>query len=150
GALVLLQGIAGALGEGSPLAGAEIHACSCLGLCERAPAVLAGHAPVAPATVAAVVDGAAEQVGSPGRGSEHDPNPEHRAPNTFSRIDPYGSGERYAALRGFDGEASEGVIGTLKTAGLRGMGGAGFPTGAKWQMVRDAVGSPKYVVCNAD
>src|SRR5262249_8072499 len=49
-----------------------------------------------------------------------------------------------------DGEASEGVIGTLKTAGLRGMGGAGFPTGAKWQMVRDAVGSPKYVVCNAD
>jgi NADH:ubiquinone oxidoreductase subunit F (NADH-binding) len=34
--------------------------------------------------------------------------------------------------------------------GLRGMGGAGFPTGAKWELVRKETAEPKYVVCNAD
>ena len=38
----------------------------------------------------------------------------------------------------------------MKTSGLRGRGGAGFPTGIKWEKVREAAGSPKYVVCNAD
>ncbi len=37
-----------------------------------------------------------------------------------------------------------------KASGLRGRGGAGFPTGLKWQFVRAAEGGPKYVVCNAD
>jgi formate dehydrogenase beta subunit len=67
------------------------------------------------------------------------------------QIDPYPPDERYTALRGLEGDAAaEAAIAALKTAGLRGMGGAGFPTGAKWQMVRDAIGAPKYVVCNAD
>jgi len=44
----------------------------------------------------------------------------------------------------------EGVIATLKTAGLAGLGGAGFPTGNKWEAVRKAPGTEKYVVCNAD
>jgi len=35
-------------------------------------------------------------------------------------------------------------------SGLRGRGGAGFPTGTKWQMTADAEGDPKYVICNAD
>jgi len=43
-----------------------------------------------------------------------------------------------------------GVIATLKQASLRGMGGAGFPTGAKWDIVRNAPGDEKYIVCNAD
>ena len=42
------------------------------------------------------------------------------------------------------------VIATLKASGLRGMGGAGFPTGAKWEIVRNTPGDVKYVVCNAD
>ncbi len=44
----------------------------------------------------------------------------------------------------------EQVIAEILASGLRGRGGAGFPTGKKWQLVRDAVGSPKYVICNAD
>ena len=44
----------------------------------------------------------------------------------------------------------EQVIEEVKASGLRGRGGAGFPTGLKWQLVRAATGSPKYVVCNAD
>ncbi len=42
------------------------------------------------------------------------------------------------------------VIDTIKASGLRGRGGAGFPTGLKWQFTADAKGDQKYVVCNAD
>ena len=42
------------------------------------------------------------------------------------------------------------VIAEIKAAGLRGRGGAGFPTGLKWQFTKDAVGEIKYVCCNAD
>ncbi len=42
------------------------------------------------------------------------------------------------------------IIDEVKKSGLRGRGGAGFPTGTKWETVRDAHGSPKYAVCNAD
>ncbi|MBI3894172.1 MAG: NADH-quinone oxidoreductase subunit NuoF [Candidatus Wallbacteria bacterium] len=44
----------------------------------------------------------------------------------------------------------EEIIETIEKAGLRGRGGAGFPTGAKWQMCRKAPGKPKYIICNAD
>ncbi len=43
-----------------------------------------------------------------------------------------------------------GVIEEVKTAGLRGRGGAGFPTWKKWQLCHDAPGRKKYLICNAD
>jgi NADH-quinone oxidoreductase subunit F len=42
------------------------------------------------------------------------------------------------------------VIDEVAESGLRGRGGAGFSTSQKWQFCRDAVGSPKYMICNAD
>jgi [NiFe] hydrogenase diaphorase moiety large subunit len=42
------------------------------------------------------------------------------------------------------------VIRSIKTSRLRGRGGAGFPTGMKWEFARNAAGTPKYVLCNAD
>ena len=42
------------------------------------------------------------------------------------------------------------VIGEVRKSGLRGRGGAGFPTGQKWQFTRKAPGDVKYIVCNAD
>lgn len=42
------------------------------------------------------------------------------------------------------------IVDEVKTSGLRGRGGAGFPTGIKWQTVHDAAGPQKYIVCNAD
>jgi NADH-quinone oxidoreductase subunit F len=42
------------------------------------------------------------------------------------------------------------IIDEIKKSGLRGRGGAGFPTGNKWQFCHDAPGSQKYIICNAD
>lgn len=42
------------------------------------------------------------------------------------------------------------VVEAVKTSGLRGRGGAGFPTGIKWNTVLQAESERKYVVCNAD
>ncbi len=44
----------------------------------------------------------------------------------------------------------EAVIAEIKAAGIRGRGGAGFPTGLKWEACRNAPGDVKYIVCNAD
>ena len=43
-----------------------------------------------------------------------------------------------------------GTFEMLKASGLRGLGGAGFPTESKWQLARQAPGSEKFVICNAD
>jgi len=45
---------------------------------------------------------------------------------------------------------SQSVIGEVKTAGLRGRGGAGFPAWKKWQLCYNAPGNKKYLICNAD
>ncbi len=64
----------------------------------------------------------------------------------------------YVALGGYEALAKalelepEGIIHQVKRSGLRGRGGAGFPTGVKWEIAREAEGpnSTKYVICNAD
>ena len=57
----------------------------------------------------------------------------------------------YSALAQVLANASpETVIDQVLHSGLRGRGGAGFPTGRKWQFARSAKGEPKYIVCNAD
>src|SRR5207245_11048945 len=66
-------------------------------------------------------------------------------------IHPYAAGVHYAALHGLLASRDiDGVLTTLKASELRGLGGAGFPTGVKWEIVRAAPGPEKYVVCNAD
>ena len=57
----------------------------------------------------------------------------------------------YEALRkALTSMSPEEVIAEVKTSGLRGRGGAGFPTGIKWEFVAKAQGEPKYVAVNAD
>ncbi|MFC1520933.1 NADH-quinone oxidoreductase subunit NuoF [Elusimicrobiota bacterium] len=46
--------------------------------------------------------------------------------------------------------SSEDVVSEIKKSGLRGRGGAGFPTGFKWEFCKKAKGDPKYIICNAD
>ncbi len=66
-------------------------------------------------------------------------------------IDEYIAAGGYEALGKSLGDMRpEEVVAEIKESGLRGRGGAGFPTGLKWELVRRAAGEPKYVVCNAD
>jgi NADH-quinone oxidoreductase subunit F len=66
------------------------------------------------------------------------------------QIDHYLANGGYQALvRAFQMKPRE-IIKEVKQSGLRGMGGAGFTTGEKWDICRQAPGQPKYVICNAD
>ena len=66
-------------------------------------------------------------------------------------IDEYIAREGYQALeKALFEMTGEDIIEELKTAGLRGRGGAGFPTWMKWNFSRQAANDTKYVVCNAD
>lgn len=66
-------------------------------------------------------------------------------------IDEYIAFDGYKALEKVLFEMTpESVIEEVKNSGLRGRGGAGFPTGKKWELTRAAKEKQKYVVCNAD
>lgn len=64
--------------------------------------------------------------------------------------------EDYIALGGYESFQKalrmkpDEVIEEVKKSGLRGRGGAGFPTGVKWELMRKSPGTPKYIICNAD
>jgi len=65
-------------------------------------------------------------------------------------LDDYLAHNGYKALKNVLAMTPEETIQNMKTAGLRGRGGAGFPTGMKWDFCRQAEGDQKYIVCNAD
>src|ERR1035438_866915 len=65
-------------------------------------------------------------------------------------IDDYLAREGYQALAKCRGLAPEAVIETIANSGLRGRGGAGFPTGTKWKLARANADPVKYVICNGD
>ncbi len=66
-------------------------------------------------------------------------------------IHQYIANDGYSALhRVLTGMAPEQVIDEIKRSGLRGRGGAGFPTATKWEFCRNASGVPKYMICNGD
>jgi NADH:ubiquinone oxidoreductase subunit F (NADH-binding)/(2Fe-2S) ferredoxin/NAD-dependent dihydropyrimidine dehydrogenase PreA subunit len=66
-------------------------------------------------------------------------------------IDDYLARGGYRALaRVLADDDPDGVVEALEESGLRGRGGAGFATGRKWRLTRDAPGALKYVICNAD
>jgi NADH-quinone oxidoreductase subunit F len=72
-----------------------------------------------------------------------------REPNAFT-LDFYKAHGGYEGLRKTLGMQPNDVIEQVKASGLRGRGGAGFPTGLKWQFVLKNTPLPKYICCNAD
>ncbi len=58
--------------------------------------------------------------------------------------------ERYKVLKKTLKRPKDEVLSELKASGLKGRGGAGFPTGLKWKFAKEAEGDEKYVICNAD
>lgn len=114
-----------------------------------------GFGPATPADIPAILDGTSPK--AIGRVADH-PFIARQQRLTFARAGrtrPL-SMEDYAATGGWAGLdraralAPADVIAEVTQSGLRGRGGAGFPTGIKWKTVADAPGTRKYVVCNAD
>ncbi len=125
----------------------DVEEVSCLGRCDTAPAAAVSEVPVsgAPEALVALATGQTPLPSDePAQSPRHWPTDPYEAP-----------GERYGMLRRMLDEADadaarSALVETLKASGLRGMGGAGFPTGMKWDFTARAQGTPKYVVCNAD
>ncbi len=138
-----------------PDPGVELVEGSCLGRCESAPAAAVNDEPVplagAHALIAAVVDGVAPKAAAPPAAAPPAAPPAAAAPRRWPN-DPYASTEEhYGVLRDvLAGDRPGQIITALADSGLRGMGGAGFPTGRKWELVAAQVATPKYAICNAD
>ena len=131
---------------GSRPADVQIKDVSCLGRCDRAPAVAINDAIFESISA----DEAEQLTRRAARGEDLHPEHPHEA-RVACASDPYGDGEKYGAVRKLVGTRDhDGVLALLKEAELRGMGGAGFPTWMKWDLVRKQAGPAKYVVCNAD
>jgi NADH:ubiquinone oxidoreductase subunit F (NADH-binding) len=127
----------------------NIQHVSCLGRCDLAPAIAVNDRifeRLSEAQACALID-AALAGRSPEQLATRKSHPE-RVP---VQCDPYGTGSQYGVLRSYvQSKDWAGLIATLKASGLRGLGGAGFPTGMKWELVRNQPGDVKYIVCNAD
>ena len=124
--------------------GIEVHEVSCIGRCDRAPAGMVNGTPVVVSDIEKVKDWVANPATAPAF---------ELPPSRRWKIDPYDA-EPYGIIRKLRNrvhdEAAAEIIAALKESGLRGMGGAGFPTGTKWELVRNEARTPKYVICNAD
>ena len=116
----------------------RVIAAPCIGRCEQAPAVAVGQHPVARATCAAV--DAAVKTGTT----------THR-PEGYVDLDAYKAHGGYRLLKQcIAGEPEvESVISALEDSGLRGLGGAGFPAGRKWRIVRNEE-APRLMAVNID
>ena len=110
----------------------------CMGACDRAPVCAVGHVQVMRADTAKVVAAAAK------------PAHAHTYP-TPNAFDAYVVGGGYELLKACIGGARtrDDIIKAVSDAGLRGLGGAGFPTGRKWSLVR-AEPAPRLFAVNAD
>jgi len=127
-----------ALVAGADPATVRVKRAPCMGRCDTAPVVEVGHHHVCHATVQTV--GAAVEAGQI-----------HPAEIHWQRLADYRSTGGYGLLSDCrEGRVSvESLAKELEQAGLRGLGGAGFPTYRKWQAVRAEPG-PRYAVINAD
>jgi len=119
-------------------AGVRVLRAPCMGRCDKAPVVEVGHNHLWPATVEGVL-------------AAVEADKTHPVVPGYPGLDGYRADGGYRVLEScVAGKRKvEAVIDTLSDAGLRGLGGAGFPTGRKWTFVR-AEPKPRYLAVNAD
>ena len=124
----------------------SIRDVSCLGRCDQAPALMVNDHIYSRVNGRDAVAMAQDVLAGKALPSNH--HSEARMPVVS---DPYQGTGQYAVVRRFiENRNWQDIIAALKAAALRGMGGAGFPTSSKWELVRNAPGTTKYIVCNAD
>lgn len=123
----------------------HVHEVSCIGRCDQAPVGLLNDQPIVLKDLDAVRGWVTEPTAAP----EFPYGPTRRWLN-----DPYSEPKQhYSAFRSTivsrQAEIKR-IVQELQASGLRGMGGAGFPTGKKWALVQEQPRPEKYVICNAD
>ena len=120
----------------------EIREVSCLGRCDRAPAAAVGDGVV---TLDASGSAAIAALEGPAPDARPQARPHWGEAEVYARAE-----ERYDTLRQALRSDRARLVPILEESGLRGMGGAGFPTGRKWSLVAAEPAHPKVVICNAD
>jgi len=144
GACELREGLKQAF-QGAPETEISIRDASCFGRCDAAPVISVNdtiYSGLTPEQGMGMVRAATSGQPLPPVLREHN----RQALST----DPYrGAGEYLGVRYLLESQDFSGAIAILKASGLKGLGGAGFPTGLKWEIVRNAPGQ-KYIVCNAD
>ncbi len=144
-----------------------IEKCECLGVCSVAPAMMVNydiHGNLTPARIKEILDSykkkepvKGEACGPEVEGKKciiDNPKQTKRLLADIGTIDPlsiesYTGKDGYSALKKAVSMKTDEVINIVKDSGLRGRGGAGFPTGLKWSFVSKG-SMQKYVICNAD
>ena len=123
-----------------------IRGVSCLGRCDMAPAVSINERIYCPIQLSR-----AEELIRGAMTHGELPEPGQRSERVECASDPYAGAPHYGAVRRLvQSRDFDGALASLKASGLRGLGGAGFPTESKWQIVRAQTDPEKYIVCNAD
>jgi len=121
----------------------EIVEVSCIGRCEHAPAASVDEVPIGNAST--------DELWKLIDGSQPLPADDPTQTPRRWKCDPYSTpAECYGTVRKLASDPGDICIEALKASGLRGMGGAGFPTGRKWELVRGESEPQKFVICNAD
>ncbi|MEW5941538.1 MAG: NAD(P)H-dependent oxidoreductase subunit E, partial [Chloroflexota bacterium] len=128
---------------------------SCLGLCDRAPAVLIGDEQAGPADPEAGARLCEGWRGVPTDYSEPRPREVRVMMRGAGKVNPddIDSALEHGAYDGLKSalrRTPEEVIALVEESGLQGRGGAGFPVGRKWKFVAASGRSPRYMICNAD
>jgi NADP-reducing hydrogenase subunit HndC len=133
----------------------KVERSSCLGLCDRAPAVLVGDKQAGPVNFDHIHTPPSEWIGE---------NPNYSKPRygelrvmleNTGKIDPESiqSAFEHGAYLGLEKALKikpSDIIDQVEASGLAGRGGAGFPVGRKWRFVAESKGKQKYIICNAD
>lgn len=133
----------------------------CIGMCDQAPAILVNDVVVTKLTAAIVKDVIAElkNSGDPQKLVKEagDGNNAHELVQAMVRNNIvkegdviFGQHDPESGLKKALERSPDDVIKEVKVSKVRGRGGAGFPTGMKWEFTRAAKGEKKYVLCNAD
>lgn len=133
----------------------KLERTSCLGLCDRAPAMLINDRQAGPFTpersdeITRAWQGQLKDYSVPRKGETRVMMAKAGIvdPDSISSALEHGA---YQALQAALERTPEAVLAEVEASGLSGRGGAGFPVGRKWRFVAQAKRSPKYIVCNAD